>query len=62
MFLSRRFISNLLKPCNITSKVEGFDGLLSGQSFSAIHGDLVTKIFNGQTKCYARMCNNCPNL
>ena len=28
----------------------GFDDSLSGDSFSCLHGDLVTEIFNGQTK------------
>ena len=28
----------------------GFGGSLSGDLFSCLHGDLVTEIFNGQTK------------
>ena len=31
-------------------KEESFGGSLSGQPFSAMHGDLVIEIFNGQTK------------
>ena len=28
----------------------GFGGRISGESFSAIHGDLITEIYNGETK------------
>ena len=28
----------------------GFGGPLSGQPFTSLHGDLITEIFNGQTK------------
>jgi hypothetical protein len=28
----------------------GFGGSLSGEKFSAIHGDLITEIYNGETK------------
>ena len=28
----------------------GFSGSLSGDSFCCLHGDLITEIFNGQTK------------
>ena len=31
----------------------GFGGPLSGQPFTSLHGDLITEIFNGQTKCQA---------
>ena len=29
---------------------QGIDGSLSGDKFSSIHGDLITKVFNGETK------------
>jgi hypothetical protein len=28
----------------------GFEGSLSGENFSAIHGDLITEIYNGEIK------------
>ena len=31
----------------------GFGGSPSGVTFTSLHGDLITEIFNGQTKCQA---------
>jgi len=31
-------------------KTRGFGGSLSGSAFSTIHGDLITEVFNGETK------------
>ena len=31
----------------------GFGGFVSGLSFTCLHGDLITEIFNGQTKIQA---------
>ena len=37
-------------PAIADLKQKGFGGSLSGNKFSSIHGDLITEIFNGETK------------
>ena len=37
-------------PAFIELSERGFGGSLSGEKFSEIHGDLITEIYNGETK------------
>ena len=45
-----RDLEKISHPAISDIKVRGFGGSMFGEAFSSIHGDLVTEIFNGETK------------
>ena len=45
-----RFLETSNIPAITDLKERGFGGSISGEPFSTIHGDLITELFNGQTK------------